>query len=107
MIYIILLILIAGISRAIHEHGKWRNSEEWSILYGTWWLKHDHKYNLDGYHTTGRILITACSAIGFLLCYYEYHVLSILIVIELVYFVYLIFYHIVFTPKGKRDFRYF
>jgi hypothetical protein len=107
VIYIVLLTLVAGISRAIMEHGKWRNSKEWSILYGTWWLKHDHKYNIDGYHSTGRVLLTATIYVGWLLGGRQAPWWAPLLVVEAVYIVYGLFYHIVFTPPSKRDWRLF
>ena len=105
MIAIIILIIIAGISRAIMEQGKWRNSPEWSVLYGTWWLKHNHSYNIDGYHTSGRVLVTSMCAVGWLM--QDYPLWAVLVAVEAMYLIYGLFYHVIFTPPGKRDWRLF
>jgi hypothetical protein len=107
VIAIIILIIIAGVSRAIMEQGKWRNSPEWSVLYGTWWLKHNHSYNIDGYHTSGRILVTAMAYLGWLLGGMQAPWWTPLVAVEAMYLIYGLFYHVVFTPKGKRDWRLF
>lgn len=105
LIYIILII--ASISRAIQEHGKWRNSKEWSILYNTWFLKTNHKYNIDGYHVSSRIFVTSIVYLGWYIGGMQSQWWLPLLLIEIMYILYGIFYHIVFTPNDKRDWSLF
>lgn len=103
MVTIILLIFSAAF-RAIQEHGKWRNSAEWSVLYGTWWLRTDHPLNLDGYHVSSSLHVWLVLFAGF---FWQWSLWWVPVAWIAFYQVNNFFYHVVFTVPERRDWQLF
>ena len=94
------MLILSAMFRAIQEHCKWRNSKEWSVLYNTWWLASNNKYNIDGYHVSSALHV-GLLFVSALLYDFSYWLLPIFWICF--YQVFNLFYHVVFTVKNKRD----